>query len=79
MVVGTCGFVMHKYSEYKKNERYRVQVLNYEMKRFVDQTIHDFNKNKGQLIMNCGTYILLFDLAVVIGIAIYWLFNNREV
>jgi hypothetical protein len=47
MVVGTCGFVMHKYSEYKKNERYRVQVLNYEMKRFVDQTIHDFNKNKG--------------------------------
>ncbi len=38
------GFVMYKYSEYKKNERYRVEILNYEMKRFMDQTIHDYNR-----------------------------------
>jgi hypothetical protein len=42
------GFVMYRYSEYKKNETYRVQVLNYEMKRFMNQVIHDQNKNKGR-------------------------------
>jgi len=30
-------------------------------------------------MLNCGTYILLLDLAVVVGIAIYWLFSSREV
>ncbi len=30
-------------------------------------------------MINCGTYILLLDLAAVIGIAIYWLLSNREV
>ncbi len=73
------AFGMYKYLEYKKNEAYRVQILNYEMKRFMDQAIYDFNKSKGWLMLNCGTYILLLDLAVVVGIAIYWLFSSREV
>ncbi len=73
------GFVMYRYSQYKKNEMYRIQILNYEMKRFMDQTVHDFNRKKGWLMVDCGTYILLLDLAAVIGIAIYWLFSNREV
>ena len=41
------AFGMYKYLEYKKNEAYRVQILNYEMKRFMDQAIYDFNKSKG--------------------------------
>ncbi len=41
------GFVMYRYSQYKKNEMYRIQILNYEMKRFMDQTVHDFNRKKG--------------------------------
>tara|TARA_R100001244_G_scaffold111858_2_gene82742 strand:- start:452 stop:562 length:111 start_codon:yes stop_codon:yes gene_type:complete len=27
--------------------------------------------------MSCGTYILLFDLAIVVGIAAYWLLKDR--
>ena len=30
-------------------------------------------------MVDCGTYILLMDLAAVVGIAIYWLFTKREV
>jgi hypothetical protein len=30
-------------------------------------------------MIDCGTYILLMDLVVVVGIAIYWLFNKKEV
>ena len=47
MVVCMYGFVMYRYSQYKKNETYRVKVLDYEMKRFMDQVIHDHEKNKG--------------------------------
>jgi len=47
MVVCMYGFVMYRYSQYKKNETYRVKVLDYEMKRFMDQMIHDHEKNKG--------------------------------
>jgi len=42
------GFIRYKHSQYKKNERYRVQILNYEMKKFMDQVISDQNKNKGR-------------------------------
>ena len=41
------GFVMYRYSSYKKTEIFRAQILNYELKRFMNQVVHDHNKNKG--------------------------------
>ncbi len=41
-----CVFVMHKHSQYKKNEMYRLQIMDYEMRKFMNQAIHDFDKKR---------------------------------
>jgi len=41
------GFVMYKYKRYKKDQTFRAQILDYELKRFMNQVVHDQNKNKG--------------------------------
>ena len=49
LIMAACmyGFIMYRYKKYKKDEAYRIQVLDYELKRFMDHVIHDRNKNKG--------------------------------
>jgi hypothetical protein len=47
MIAGMYGFIMYKYKKYKKEETYRVQVLDYELKKFMDHVVDHHNKNKG--------------------------------
>ncbi len=47
MIASMYGFVIHKYKKYKKEETYRIQMLDYELKRFMDHVIYENNKNKG--------------------------------